>query len=180
VQAKFFNDPSVKMRDIDVQTANGIVTLRGQVGSDNERAQALLLARTTQGVQRVEDSLTVDASLTQPAPLSGSTAVAPGTSATAPPAPAAGTASSSSSAPAAVGTTGAAAADGTIESTLESKIAGDVQLKGAALEVSARDGVVLLQGRVANQAAKQRALSLARQTEGVTQVVDRVTVGTRP
>jgi len=37
--------------------------LKGSVGSESERQQALLLARATPGVQRVEDYLTVDAGL---------------------------------------------------------------------------------------------------------------------
>jgi osmotically-inducible protein OsmY len=63
VQAKYFLDPMVKARDITVEHSNGVITLRGQVASENERAQALLLARSTPGVQRVEDYLTVDAAL---------------------------------------------------------------------------------------------------------------------
>ena len=63
VQAKYFLDPMIKARDISVELSNGVVTLRGQVASENERAQALLLARSTPGVQRVEDYLTVDAAL---------------------------------------------------------------------------------------------------------------------
>jgi len=46
-----------------VQAANGVVTLRGSVASETERAQALLLARSASGVQRVEDYLVVDAAL---------------------------------------------------------------------------------------------------------------------
>jgi osmotically-inducible protein OsmY len=60
VQARFFLDPAVKARVIDVATANGVVTLRGKVANESERAQALLLARQTNGVGRVEDMLTVD------------------------------------------------------------------------------------------------------------------------
>ena len=63
VQAKYFLDPVIKTRDINVELANGVLTLWGQVASENERAQALLLARSTPGVQRVEDFLTVDAAL---------------------------------------------------------------------------------------------------------------------
>jgi osmotically-inducible protein OsmY len=63
VQAKYFLDPMIKARNISVELANGVITLRGQVASENERAQALLLARETPGVQRVEDYLTVDAAL---------------------------------------------------------------------------------------------------------------------
>jgi hyperosmotically inducible periplasmic protein len=59
VQARFFLDPVVKARAIDVVTDNGVVTLRGNVANESERAQALLLARQTNGVGRVEDMLTV-------------------------------------------------------------------------------------------------------------------------
>ena len=62
-QAKYFLDPAIKERNIRVELANGVITLRGQVASENERAQALTLARSTPGVQRVEDYLTVDAAL---------------------------------------------------------------------------------------------------------------------
>ena len=65
VQAKYYLDPTIKARQIDVTAANGVVTLKGQVASEGERAQALSLARSTQGVQRVEDALAVDASLAQ-------------------------------------------------------------------------------------------------------------------
>jgi hypothetical protein len=52
IQARYFLDPAIKVRTIDVASANGVVTLRGQVASDDERAKALLLARTTRGVER--------------------------------------------------------------------------------------------------------------------------------
>jgi osmotically-inducible protein OsmY len=180
VQSKYFVDPSIKMRDIDVSTTNGVVTLRGQVASDTERAQALLLARTTYGVQRVEDALTIDASLAQPvagtggtpaggslpsSPVAGAGEAAPAATATPPTSPS----------PAA-GTSDARAADSPLEKTLRSKLATDPQVKAAGLEVSARDGIVLLQGTVATQAAKQKALTLARETEGVMQVIDRIAV----
>jgi hyperosmotically inducible protein len=63
IQAKFFLDPALKTRNVEVQAASGVVTLRGSVGSETERAQALLLARSASGVRRVEDYLVVDAPL---------------------------------------------------------------------------------------------------------------------
>jgi osmotically-inducible protein OsmY len=63
VQARYYLDPTLKTRQIDVTSANGVVTLKGQVASEGERAQALSLARSTQGVQRVEDALTVEAGI---------------------------------------------------------------------------------------------------------------------
>jgi hyperosmotically inducible protein len=197
IQAKYYLDPSVKTRNVDVSTHAGVVTLRGQVASDDERAQALLLARTTEGVQRVEDSLTIDASLGQPpSPLRGSGApgptppqgsseppASPGLGDARPAVPNATTQppqtprSGAASAPAA--SAPARSGDTAVASALETKIAGDAQLKGADIQVSARDGIVMLQGTVPNQAAKQRAVTMARQTAGVVQVVDRLTVASR-
>jgi hyperosmotically inducible protein len=186
IQARYFIDPALKVRSIDVSTANGVVTLGGEVASDDERARALLLARTTQGVQRVEDGLTVDASLgpaggAAPAGTSGTLPASPITGAPTA-APAAERPSPAARAPAAVatpgavGTSGAFAADASLERAIRSSLNGDRELRGADLEVSARDSVVLLQGTVATPAARQRALTLARNADGVTQVIDRIVV----
>jgi osmotically-inducible protein OsmY len=78
IQAKYFLDNSVKARQIAVDARNGVVTLSGEVANDTERAQAVLLARTTEGVQRVEDSLTVNAWLAaEPPPVTSSPPAAP-------------------------------------------------------------------------------------------------------
>lgn len=146
-------DERIKGRHIDVATDGGVVTLNGEVGDETERAEALLLARTTEGVKRVEDSLTVTAG--QPSAA---------TSTAAPPTAAAPTAAAS-------------AGDETLTARIKSQLSSDTQIKGARLDVSAKNGVVLLQGTVTTKAAKQRALTLARRTDGVTQVVDRIRIG---
>jgi hyperosmotically inducible protein len=63
VQARFFLDPVIKTRDIEVTAKSGVVTLRGSIATEEERAQALLIARHTNGVGRVEDALTIDPAL---------------------------------------------------------------------------------------------------------------------
>lgn len=148
IQARYFREPQIKRRNINVAAADGIVTLRGRVASEDERALALLLARTTAGVERVEDGLTIDVSL----------------------------ADSASSVPESVGTSGVRTEDSALETTLRTRVAGDPQLNSADLEISARDGVVLLQGTVADEATKQRAVTMAREIDGVVQVVDRLNV----
>lgn len=60
IQSKFFLDNLLKTRRIEVTTEHGVVTLRGEVADEGERARALLLARTTSGVERVEDALMVN------------------------------------------------------------------------------------------------------------------------
>jgi len=59
IQAKYAGDDVVKGRNIDVDTSNGVVTLKGEVDSKRERDAAEQLARETAGVKRVIDELKV-------------------------------------------------------------------------------------------------------------------------
>lgn len=154
IQAKFFLDPGIKARRIDVDTQRGIVTLRGDVASDNERAQALILARTTEGVERVEDALTVNAAIDAPAQADTADRAA----------------SSDAPAPSSAG-------DEALTAALQSRFSDDASLQAATIAVTAKDGVVLLDGVAQTVTAKQRAISIARDTDGVVQVIDRITVG---
>ena len=54
IKASFAADPEVSALAIDVDTANGVVTLTGVVGSERERQRAIQLAQGTEGVRRVE------------------------------------------------------------------------------------------------------------------------------
>lgn len=157
IQAKLFLDNTLKARRIEVDTRQGVVTLRGEVASDSERAQALLLARTTDGAQRVEDSLTVNAALDQKPAAQASPAV--------------------QAAPATPAAPAAQSQDAALVKSVQSRIAGDRQARTSTIDVTVKDGVVLLDGTAPNTAAKQRALTLARETQGVLQVVDRIRVG---
>ena len=142
IQARYFLEPTIKARRIDVDTHAGVVTLAGNVGSESERSDALTLARTTDGVQRVEDHLTVDAAIDQATDVSG-----------APP----------------------AADDSALTTSIRAALGADPQLRGVA--VTSRNGVVQLQGTVASAAVRQRALEVTRQTPGVAQVIDRLSIG---
>jgi osmotically-inducible protein OsmY len=151
IQAKFFLDATVKGRRIDVDTTSGVVTLRGDVASDAERSEALRLARETDGVQRVEDMLAVNASLDR----SGD---------------------SGTDTRATHESLGTRIDDSVIVTKLRAKFLADAQVKGASIEVAANNGVVTLEGPIANAAAHERALALTRDTDGVVQVVDRLSV----
>ena len=59
IKSKMALDDTVKARDINVDTANGVVTLSGTVHSEAERTRAVQLARETAGVTSVTDRLTV-------------------------------------------------------------------------------------------------------------------------
>lgn len=59
IKSKMALDDLVKARNIDVDTSNGVVTLRGEVESAAQRERALQLARETEGVTTVNDLLTI-------------------------------------------------------------------------------------------------------------------------
>ena len=59
VKTQFLADPGVSGLKINVDTQDNVVTLTGTVNSAEEKAEALRLARTTTGVKRVIDKLTV-------------------------------------------------------------------------------------------------------------------------
>jgi osmotically-inducible protein OsmY len=59
VKAKLLGDPDVSGLKIDVDTANGVVTLTGDVKTQVEANEALRLARTTEGVRDVVSKLNV-------------------------------------------------------------------------------------------------------------------------
>jgi hyperosmotically inducible periplasmic protein len=145
IQSKYFLDEVVKGRRIDVDTSSGVVTLKGEVASEVERAQALRLARETQGVQRVEDALSVN--------VNAGTAVPP-------------------TAEGAASTIAEKVDDAVVVTKIQARYFLDSEVKAGAVDVTAKDGVVTLEGTVPSRAAKDRAVEMARQTEGVVQVVD--------
>jgi osmotically-inducible protein OsmY len=163
IQSKYFMDDRIKARHIVVTTNAGVVTLNGELADDTERAEALLLARTTEGVKRVEDNLTISPA-TAPA-----SAAAPTSTAATPPSPAAPS-------PAGQPTVGAPDTDAALADRIKSQLASDSQIKNAAIDVSAKSGVVTMQGTVPTRAAKQRALTVTSGIDGVKQVVDRLQV----
>jgi hypothetical protein len=59
IKSKMALDDLVKAADINVDSVNGVVTLKGTVGSEEERKRALQLARETEGVKSVTDRLVI-------------------------------------------------------------------------------------------------------------------------
>lgn len=59
INAKFAADQDVRMRDVAVQTEEGVVTLTGRVEDRAEQQAAERLARDTEGVRSVRNLLSV-------------------------------------------------------------------------------------------------------------------------
>jgi osmotically-inducible protein OsmY len=62
VKEKLSQQPETSTANITVDTHEGVVTLSGTVKSMQEKVQVIQIARGTQGVQRVEDRLSVSTS----------------------------------------------------------------------------------------------------------------------
>jgi hyperosmotically inducible periplasmic protein len=59
VKARLLNDPQVRATDINVSTAQGVVTISGRVGSKADEARAVDIARQVSGVRDVKSALQV-------------------------------------------------------------------------------------------------------------------------
>src|SRR5438552_10870250 len=57
VQAKLFQDPDLKTRDIHVDSQKGVVTLTGTVATDLEKSAVERIANQEKGVKQVVDQL---------------------------------------------------------------------------------------------------------------------------
>lgn len=73
-----------------------------------------------------------------------------------------------------------AKSDAGLTTKVKSKLAADPAVSAIQINVDTKNGVVTLSGNVDNEAAKTQAVALARGTEGVTDVVDNITVTVAP
>ncbi len=147
IQSPFFMDSDVKGRNINVDTTDGVVILTGTVGSYSARRQAVGLARNSDGVREVRDELRVEAGRDDAARASTAAANASG-----------------------------AIDDAWITTTIRSKYFMDGDVQASRIEVDTRNGVVTLTGTAGSKEAKDAAAQLARDTEGVRRVHDRLTL----
>jgi len=76
-----------------------------------------------------------------------------------------------------VATTAFAQTDSTLSANVKTRLAADETVKGSSMKVATDDHVVTLSGTVPSQAVRDRALHIARDTAGVTSVVDKLTIG---
>ena len=78
---------------------------------------------------------------------------------------------------AAIMTVACAQTDAGITTNVKTKLAADDTVKAYKVDVDTRNGVVTLSGEVESAAAKEQALQIARQTDGVRDVIDQIHVG---
>lgn len=169
VKSKMAADDTVKSYRIDVDTKDRVVTLSGAVDSPAARDRAIEIARGTEGVQDVVDRLTVTPGAT---PTTGiDDPLQQGARETA----------REGKEKAREGMDRAKEAtpdmdDAAITAKVKSKYLGDTDVPGLKIDVDTKAGVVTLTGTVATPSEKRHAVELAKATEGVKSVVDRLKV----
>jgi osmotically-inducible protein OsmY len=202
VKTKFLADTKVSGLNINVDTSNHVVTLTGVVHSAAEKAEALRLARETNGVKSVISKLTVEPVKT----ADNDTKTAAKADAHEAKADAKGTAGhvkaetkdkaadvkadtkeksadaahKAGAAKADVKDAGADAKDATtdaaITSAVKTKLLADSTVGGLKIDVDTTNHVVTLSGPVHSAAEKAEAVRLAKATKGVKSVVSKLTI----
>jgi len=152
VKTKFATDDTVKANDINVDTKNGVVTLKGEVPTAAAKTRAIELAKATNGVRDVVDAITV-------------TPPAAATSGVDEP-----QRKPSDSAREVSGTMG----DAGITTAIKTKMLADNDVSGLKIDVDTTDGAVTLKGEVNSIAERNRAVAIAKETNGVKSVKDQL------
>jgi hyperosmotically inducible periplasmic protein len=162
VKAKLAADTTVRAYEIDVDTNNRIVTLEGEVETSIAKDQALTLARETDGVRDVVDKLRVAESAATAGVLDDDDT--------------AGARDTADRAGDAADRAGEAVTDAGITTAVKAKLLADEAVSGLAIDVDTSGGVVTLSGEANTRAEADQAVKLARGTEGVSRVVDKLRV----
>ena len=178
-------DPSLKHADIHVSVEGGVATLTGNVATDAERSRAGRLAKIG-GVTRVDNQILVDP-YAKPKGTTGKieSKTKEGAEKTKEGAQTVGEKTKEGSEKVwdktkeGAGKAADESSDAYILSRVKTRFAGVDVLKGSDINVDCDKHVVTLKGTVPSEAARARALDIAKRTEGVRDVVDRLTVGSK-
>ena len=149
VKSRLTADDTVKAYQIDVDTNDRVVTLTGTVDTAAAKTQAVAIARQTDGVLEVVDRIAVS-----PKP----------------------TATTGDRLDDAADRTAGVVTDAALTSAVKTKFLADTIVSGLKIDVDTKDGVVTLNGNVASKSEADRAMSLARDTNGVKEVVNNLRV----
>jgi hyperosmotically inducible periplasmic protein len=148
VNYRLETSPVVRKYDIHVKVDKGVVTLTGDVATSAQKAEANKLAQV-QGVMKVDNQIKVD-------PDEDKTVA--------------------DRLKSGMSKTGETINDAWITTKVHWFFMGEDLLKGSDINVDTKDHVVTLKGTVKTTAGRARAVQLAKDTDGVTKVVDQLTI----
>ena len=184
IATKIANHETLKADAVKVSVKNGVVTLSGMVGKDADKTTAESLARVD-GVVRVENNLKSREKATNAVTgTAGTVADATKTAAkktadateTAAEKTVSGTKKAAGATKDVFSKSGEKITDGWITRRIKTKYTADETLKASSINVDTVDHVVTLRGAVPTEAARTKALDMAKEVEGVDRVVDALKV----
>ena len=184
IATKIANHETLKADAVKVNVKNGVVTLSGVVGKDVDKTTAEQLARVD-GVVRVENNLKSREKATDAVAGTAGTVASKtkeGAEKTVEVTRTGAEKTANATRKAAGKTkdvfskTGEKITDGWITSRIKTKFMADDTLQASAINVDTRDHVVTLKGAVPTEAARIKAMDLAKEVEGVDRVVDALKV----
>src|SRR5215212_6612325 len=163
VHSEFVGEDELDGSNIDVDVKNGVVTLKGTVPNAAARAKAVAEAKQNDGVKSVVDQLRIAPAMHHDSMDKAGDKMDK-----------AGDKSAS-----AAKKTGRAIDDGWIKSKIYAQYMADwgTVLNDSDIDVDVDNNVVTLNGTVKSAAAKAKAVSIAKATDGVKSVVDNLHVG---
>lgn len=168
IEKKWEADAALKDADIDVEVANGVATLTGEVKTAALKNRAARLAKID-GVTRVENQITVDARTVAEKTKAGTEKAANKA--------AEGVGVAADETKKAAKSTGEVISDTWITTKVKSKFVSEGGvLKNSDITVHTNDKVVTLTGTVTSEAGRKRATDIAKATDGVKDVVDKLTI----
>ena len=181
----FVSEDALSGSNIDVDVKNGMVTLQGTVPNEAARARAIAIAKGADGVKGVTDQLRIapehrgmDDKTEDAAKKAGRKTAAGAEKAADKTAHAADKAADKTMAGAKK--TGRKVDDGWIKSKIYAQYMADWNdiLDDSNIDVDVKNNMVTLSGTVKTAAAKARAVSVAKGTDGVKGVTDMLKVST--
>jgi hyperosmotically inducible protein len=167
IHSEFVDEDVLSGSNIDVDVKNGMVTLQGTVPNEAARARAIAAAKANDGVKGVTDQLRI-----APATANAGTMDRAGDKA-------ANTADKAGDKTAsAAKKTGRSIDDGWIKSKIYAQYMADwnTVLDDSNIDVDVTNNMVVLNGTVKTAAAKEKAVSIAKATDGVKGVKDNLKV----
>ncbi len=149
VKTALLKDKRIDGLPIDVDTKNGVVTLKGEVDDAGKIDQAAKLAAAVEGVASVSNTLVVGRDVV-PAKAGAKSDEERGI--------------------------GRAVDDGIITGKVKTALVADADIKGLMIDVDTNRGVVTLSGQVETMAQLDKVVKIAGQTEGVNAVNNQISV----
>ena len=148
IEYRLETNEATRKYDVKVNVAGTVATLTGKVATDAQKAQAGKLANVS-GITKVENNIAIDKDVDR---------------------------TLAERSKAGLQKTGDAITDAWITTKVKWFFMGDDVLKGSDINVDTNNKVVTLKGTVPNTAARNHAVNVAKMTEGVTRVVDALTL----